>query len=168
MTGDNEMSLPMKKCIQLLAGKSSLGQPVYEELLVEPCGPETYKLVASPGLVLGIAAGDTIRVAGSDSFEIVARGGNLSVQILRSQGVDEIEEFATEAMARVGGRLDGVGGRIGGKRARELVFTIPVLAGFAPIEQALNHIIERFPDAEWYYGNVYDPSDGVTPLNWWK
>jgi hypothetical protein len=161
MTGDNnEVSFPMKETIQLLAATGPSGKPVYEELLVEPCGPETYKLVASPGLVLGIAAGDTIRVAGSDSFEIVARGGNLCIQIF-SRDIDEIEEFATEAMARVGGRLDG-------KNKLELIFTIPMRAGFAPIEQAMKHIIERFPGTEWGYGNVYDKSDGVTPLNWWK
>jgi hypothetical protein len=28
--------------------------------------------------------------------------------------------------------------------------------------------LARFPDSIWYYGNVYDPEDGVTPLNWWE
>jgi hypothetical protein len=26
---------------------------------------------------------------------------------------------------------------------------------------------EVSPNCEWYYGNVYDLKDGVTPLNWW-
>ncbi len=151
----------MSTTIQLQAGKSSSGEPVYEEVLVEQRGSDLYELLASPGLVLGVAAGDTIRVGSAGHFEIVERGGNLCVQIFRRQGVDEIEHFATEVTARCRGRLDG-------KSAKELVYTLPVTAGFAAVEQALNQIVERFPDVEWYYGNVYDPSDGVTPLNWWK
>jgi hypothetical protein len=25
----------------------------------------------------------------------------------------------------------------------------------------------KYPGCQWIYGNVYDPADGVTPLNWW-
>jgi hypothetical protein len=153
--------VPVRTTVQLHAGKSSSGEPVYEELLVEKRGPDLYELLASPGLVLGVAAGDTIRLNDARDFEIVTRGGNLCVQVFRSQGVDKIEEFATQAMAHIGGHLDG-------KTARELVYTVPVSVGFVAVEEALNRIIERFPDTKWYYGNVYDPSDGVTPLNWWK
>jgi hypothetical protein len=151
----------MRQTIQLLAGTSSSGKPVHEELLVEPQGPETYRVLASPGLVLGIAAGDTIRAMSSGGFEVLARGGNLCVQIFYSGGVDKIEDFATQAMTRVGGHLDG-------KTTRQLVYTIPITSGFVAVEQALNQITGRFPDAEWYYGNVYDPSDGITPLKWWE
>jgi hypothetical protein len=24
-----------------------------------------------------------------------------------------------------------------------------------------------YPNTIWYYGNVYDPEDGETPLEWW-
>jgi hypothetical protein len=151
----------MSKTIQVRAGTSSSGETVYEELLVAERGPDTYELLASPGLVLGAAAGDTIRVGRGCSLEVVGRGGNLCVQLFRSQGVAEIEDFSTTAVAPMRGQLDG-------KSAGQLVYTIPVSTGFAAVEQALKRIVERFPDVEWYYGNVYDPSDGVTPLDWWK
>src|SRR5512140_3867728 len=61
--------------IVLLAATTSSGEPVYENLLAEECGPDTYRIEASPGLVLGIAAGDTIRVSATRTFEVVKRGG---------------------------------------------------------------------------------------------
>lgn len=48
------------------------------------------------------------------------------------------------------------------------MYTVPVSAGFVAIEGVLNGLNDRFPDYEWFYGNVYDPKDGETPLNWWK
>jgi hypothetical protein len=50
---------------------------------------------------------------------------------------------------------------------RILVFTIHVSIGFQKIEDTINKVLGNFPDTVWYYGNVYDPQDGVTPLNWW-
>jgi hypothetical protein len=35
-----------------------------------------------------------------------------------------------------------------------------------PALRTLGEMMEQFPGSEWYYGNVYDPRDGVTPLNW--
>lgn len=46
-------------------------------------------------------------------------------------------------------------------RARGLtVFTIPVSAGFACVEEIFNRLTKRHPEVEWYFGNVYDPVDG--------
>ncbi len=28
--------------------------------------------------------------------------------------------------------------------------------------------LPHFVGVEWYYGNVYETHDGVTPMNWWK
>lgn len=148
------------KTLALRAGTSSAGKPAYEEIIVEQRGDSTYELLASPGLVLGLAAGDTIRITSADDFEIVARGGNVCVQLFRNAGVDNVEPVASEAVQKVRGRLDG-------KTPRELVYTIPVSVGFPAIENSMRQVIDQFPDAEWFYGNVYDPADGVTPLNWW-
>ena len=48
------------------------------------------------------------------------------------------------------------------------VFTVPVSAGFGPVEAVFNSYTQRHPDVEWYFANVYDERDGVTPLNWWS
>jgi hypothetical protein len=61
----------------------------------------------------------------------------------------------------------GTGGRLDGRSPGKLVYTLPVSAGFASIEAELQSVVEKFSNVEWFYGNVYDPADGVTPLNWW-
>ena len=51
---------------------------------------------------------------------------------------------------------------------RLAVFSIHVSIGFQTIETLLDRITGQFPGTLWYYGNVYDPADGVTPLDWWQ
>ena len=46
-------------------------------------------------------------------------------------------------------------------------YSIHVNLGFAAIESLFDSAMATYPDSVWYYGNVYDPSDGVPPLNWW-
>lgn len=151
----------MSTTIHLVAGAGSAGQVVREVVLVRQSSPDTYEVLASPGLVLGVAAGDTIRLTAPGEFDVVARGGNVCVQLFRGSGVAEVEELATRRLSSVGGWLDG-------RSAKQLVYTVPASAGFGPLEQALGQVVARFPDVEWFYGNVYDPKDGVTPLDWWK
>jgi hypothetical protein len=98
--------------IELVAGTRTNGSTVTEEVRVAPLGEGRFRVLQSPGLVLGIAAGDAIEL------------------------------------------LDGL--------------TIDVAAGFPALEARLNALVAQFPGCEWYYGNVHDPDDGVTPLNWWK
>jgi hypothetical protein len=134
------------------------GEPVYEEVLVDGLGDRTYRLAASPGLVLGIAAGDVIELEAADesTFRILQRGGNLAVHVYSDR---DTARLAAE-LARLGGWLDG--------QVKNLtIFTVPVSAGFNEVERALNDFAQRERGTEWYYGNVYDPVDGTTPLNWW-
>lgn len=151
----------MAEAVRLLVGTSSAGQPVFEEVLAESCGPDEYHLVRSPGLALGIAAGDIFRRASDGAFSVLKRGGNLCIQVFCRDQLDSVEREATRALGRLGGRLDG-------KASKELVYTISATVGFGPLEVELAKVVAIFPTAEWYYGNVYDPSDGVTPLDWWK
>jgi hypothetical protein len=108
--------------------------------------------------VLGIAANDVVRITPGASYEIVERGRNLAVQVYGNHdAVDEV----TKDVWELGGSLDG--------RADNLtVYTIPLTAGFAKVEQVFNDLVARHPDVEWYFGNVYDNEDGVTPLGWWQ
>ncbi len=36
------------------------------------------------------------------------------------------------------------------------------------IEKHLDTVSAEYPDTFWYYGNVYDPDDGTTPMLWWE
>jgi hypothetical protein len=135
-------------------------KPAYEEVHVEECGRRTYRLLQSPGLVQGLAADDIFILEGAGTYELVRRGGNICIQIYGEPSLAPVEKLASTELAKVGGRLDGEAPRV-------LVYTVPAAAGFPAIERSLTAIQARFPTIEWYYGNVYDLVDGVTPLNWW-
>ena len=121
----------------------------------------TFAILFSPGMVQGIAAGDTIRLSDrhNGAFDVIRRGGNVCLQILRREGIKPVVEWMLPRVQPLSGRLDG---------AIEIgaVFTIPLTAGFRAIEDLMAEAVKEFPDAEWYYGNVY-ADDGITPLNWW-
>jgi hypothetical protein len=144
--------------LNLLAGKKKSGQPVHEEVLVDRLSPGRYRIVASPGLVLGVAAGDVIETIGDEGgFRVVSRGGNLAIQLFGDNCL--VDEHLHE--------LSGLSHAIDGRAQNLTVLTVPVRLGFARVEAALNDFCLRHPGIKWYYGNVYDPTDGVTPLNWW-
>ena len=35
------------------------------------------------------------------------------------------------------------------------------------LDHAKREFVGRDGQSAWMYGNVYDPADGETPLNWW-
>jgi hypothetical protein len=137
--------------IDLIAGVKSSGEPVSERLPVRCVGDHEYVLVASPVLVLGLAAGDRIEVR-EGSFEILERGGNLAIQVFGAAPV---------VIARLREAVTGLGGVLDGQDLKAAVFTVPVGAGFPAVERLFDT-----SQVEWYYGNVYE-ADGVTPIGWW-
>jgi hypothetical protein len=150
----------MPETLNLFAGRRSDSSRVDEEVLVRSLGSRRFELLKSPGLVLGLAAGDVFELNDHDEFVVVTRGRNLCVQLFF---MTEPEALAQEANRR----LEPMGGRLDGRAVHQLVYTVPVAAGFESIEGALRDLITKFPQVTWYFGNVYDPKDGVTPLNWW-
>ena len=137
-----------------------------ESLPAVVVGPGRYRLLASPGFVEGLAAGDELELSPDSplGYRVLSRGGNLCVWFYFHHEVDA-ESSEAEDLSRTAGAL---GGRLDGGWSRMLVLTLPVSAGWAAIESAMHAAIERVGGASWLYGNVYDPSDGVTPLRWWK
>lgn len=138
------------------------GKPVFEPVHVELLADGIFRLLYSPGLVLGIAAGDEFRLVGqSGEFEITKRSGNLAIQVFSENSVYDIKEEFEASVKTIGGTLDGC-------VENGMVFTLPLDAGFQEIENLFNSLISKKDGVNWYYGNVYDPKDGVTPLNWWQ
>ena len=124
-----------------------------------------YLLLASPGFVEGLAAGDEF-VPDEHSpcgYRVLRRGGNLCVWFYLAEPVGERDE-ATVGVRRT---AESLGGRLDGGYSRMLVLTVPLAAGFDAVAAAFDDAVRRHAGASWLYGNVYDPSDGVTPLNWW-
>ena len=137
------------------------GKPLKEPSHVEEIGAGLFRLLASQGLVQGIAAGDEFRLLNDDgAFEVITRGGNLAIQVYsRTPVAPQRDELAAQVQA-LGGWLDGA-------IQKGLVFTVPIAAGFPAVEALFNDWAAAHEGWEWYFGNVYDPADGITPLQWW-
>ncbi len=132
---------------------------MFEDVPASPVIGGGRLLACSPGLALGAAAGDEIQVDESGTFRVLRHGGNLAVHV---HGEEPLNVDTVDAdLQQLGGCLDG-----GHDRLR--IFTVPVTAGFPAIEAVLEAFVAKTPGAEWYFGNVYDPADGTTPLNWWN
>lgn len=147
------------KEIQMFAGNDASGQPFVERLQVKMDDQGLCQLVKSPAFVKGLASGDIIQLNPVDNqFEIKTRSGNLCVRVFSKDNVSVLNEAITPEIEKLGGELDL-------ETPRMLVYSIHVSCGFDNIEAILNRHIKA--DSAWLYGNVYAPTDGVTPLNWW-
>lgn len=126
-------------------------------------GGDEFRLLKSPAFIRNLAAGDKICYPGNNAsgYDLVKRSGNLSIRVLRKEGIEEVASFLTPELELLDGVLDLQSSRL-------LVYTIHVSIGFQQIEDLLEGATSQFPGVVWYYGNVYDPTDGVTPLNWWQ
>ncbi|WP_237067911.1 DUF4265 domain-containing protein [Microbulbifer guangxiensis] len=147
--------------IELFAGTNPDGEPVVERLQVRVNEDDSCQLVRSPAFIKGIASGDTIKVNKDDQqFELVKRSGNLAIRVFCRGNSTALSDQLTPQLEKLGGELDMESPRL-------LVYSIHVSCGFDTIEQILNSACDG-ANSVWYYGNVYDPKDGQTPLNWWQ
>jgi hypothetical protein len=163
--GDNwrmgSMLDPNQPTVRLLAALKESGEPVLEEVPVEVLGPDHYRLLASPGILDGLASGDTFTVdPASHAYRVREHGGNLCVQVWYP-GLDlagRVDAELVPGVIRLGGTLDG--------RGQELSsFTIPLSAGMPAIEELFNAWVDDADGATWSFGNAYE-DDGTTPLPW--
>lgn len=146
--------------IELFAGRNPQGQPVVERIPVEINEQNECRLVQSPAFVKGLAKGDLVRVNREDgSFELRQHSGNLCIRVFSRGDIHLLDETITPEIEKLGGQLDL-------ETPRLLVYSIHVSCGFSAIEAVLNAHMSA--DSAWFYGNVYDAEDGVTPLNWWQ
>lgn len=150
--------------IPLIAGLDADGEPVLEQVgvaVVEGAKDE-YRLLKAPAFVRGLARGDKIRFPARTPMgcELLQRSGHLTLRIFRKHNIDAVEQALTPQIELLDGTLDQHSPGV-------LVYSIHVSVGFQPIETLLDATVGQFSGLVWYYGNVYDPADGVTPLNWW-
>lgn len=148
--------------IDLFAGTRPDGETVAEKVQVKQLEEGEYMLVRSPCFVKGLASGDKIAFDEKDnSFELKTHSGNLCVRVFSRDGVTRLAADLTPQVEKLGGSLDY-------ENERMLVYSIHVSCGFKGIETLFNDHIDEDDHQLWLYGNVYDPEDGVTPLNWWQ
>ena len=148
--------------IELFAGMGPKGQPMVEKLPVRELETGELQLVQSPAFVKGLASGDVIKLDNpTQEFDIVQRSGNLSIRVFSRDDIGPYGDAITPELEKLGGELDL-------ETPRMLVYSIHVSCGFASIENILNRYVGQDGKSGWMYGNVYDPIDGQTPLNWWQ
>ena len=146
--------------IEIFAGLNPQGQPVAEKVQVRVNEDQSLQLVKSPAFVKGLASGDNIKFdAQTQEFEIIRRSGNVCIRVFSRDDIHAVAEQLTPALEKLGGELDI-------ETPRMLVYSVHVSLGFTVIEDILNDCLDE--ECMWLYGNVYDPQDGKTPLNWWQ
>lgn len=152
-------------CSVSLIVESVDGQPLREVVPATHLAGEMYRVDASPGFVPGIATGDVIELCAAEvhGFRVISRGGNVCVQVF-SRSPHPVE-LVNRELQPLRGRVDG---GHDSTTVHLLILTISVSSGFAAIEDLMRLLGDWFQIERWMYGNVYDPADGVTPLNWWR
>jgi hypothetical protein len=147
--------------VELFVDWTSEGKPFFEEVPVTALGDERYRILASPGLLDGLAAGDVFERRSDGTFAVVERSGNLCIQIWYPEADlgARVDAELIPGVAALGGSLDG-------RTEGASVLTFPLSAGFPRIEALLDGWVTTAPGASWSYANVYD-EDGWTPLRWW-
>lgn len=150
--------------LPFLAGLDSAGELVFESIEVELLDASTQelRLLKSPLLARNLAAGDRVKLISAEraEYELLQRSGNLCIRVFCAHQLEKLEEQLTPKLEKLDGILDR-------QTDRALVYSIHYSIGFQTIEAVLNGVCEAYPDTVWYYGNVYDPEDGTTPLQWW-
>lgn len=145
----------------LYADVAKSGRIVHEELPVDKLSGDTMRVLASPGLVQGIARGDVLRIVDDDHrFEVVSRAGNVAVQMFCQDGLTKLDAMENLLSSEGLGQIDGATDQL-------IVLTFPVSATFSKIEMVTKNAAERISADGWQYGNVYADDDGNEPLNWW-
>jgi hypothetical protein len=150
--------------IPLVAGLNAEGEPVFEQIEVSAVEgtKDEFRLLKAPAFVRGLARGDRIRFPARTELggELLQRSGNLTVRVFRKHNIDAAEQMLTPEFELLDGTLDQHSTGL-------LVYSIHVSIGFQMIELLMDKALGQFSGLVWYYGNVYDPKDGATPLNWW-
>ena len=121
----------------------------------------THRALVTPALAGGFAGDDVIALSADGVPQVIARGGNVGVQLFAlAHDEANIEALADEA-ERLGGWLDGFHPSV-------VVVTFPIRVGFVAIETLVRNYYEQRAGiaSEWTYANVYE-ADGETPIGWW-
>jgi uncharacterized protein DUF4265 len=162
----DRMNSPQVTQIKLPAFDGSGEFKLHEVLDGIVLGDGVFRLVHSPGMAEGLAAGDEITLQGQrPGYKVVRRGGNLCLWFFTNTLT--VEQDRAGAAPELVHDVEVLGGYLDGGTRGSLVFTIPIGVGFSNVEKVFEKAKANHPGSIWMYGNVYDPIDGETPLNWW-
>jgi len=150
--------------LQLPAGLDTSGNPVFEQVEARELEKaDHYELLKSPLFIRNLASGDIFHFSKLNPglLTVKERSGMLEVRVFRKSAIDALAEQLSPEVEKLDGRLEI-------QTDHALSYSIHVNNGFAPIEALFDGAMADYPDSVWYYGNIYDPVDGITPLYWWN
>ncbi len=166
MQGEREQQQVQREkvvLLQLPAGMDAAGNPVLEHAEAYALTKANhYELIRSPLFIRNLARGDIFHLNPHrpQDISVILRSGMLALRVFRKAGLDELEAQLSPEVEKLGGSLDI-------RSERGLSYSLHVNTGFAPIEALFDGMMADFAGSVWYYGNIYDPADGMTPLHWW-
>lgn len=132
-----------------------------EELPVEALDGG-WRLLVTPTMIDGCAAGDVVRVDGNRITSVRARGGNVGLLFEFERQLGDLPQLLAEVLDVLTGWVDGWQGS---GRVAVFAATVPVEVGFDRIEDEAASFADRH-GGSWFYKNVYDATGG--PLGWWE
>ncbi|GKT02175.1 DUF4265 domain-containing protein [Acidovorax sp. SUPP3434] len=133
--------------IKILAGHNKNG-PVHEELPAMPLDDGSYRLLASPGLALGLAKNDLISLNEEGKARLLKHGGNFCIQIyLENLDEAKISRITELVHSKLAGSIDGTGGGA-------LAFSIPISNGFEKTNDIFDQV-RSITESEYFYSNIY-------------
>ncbi|AVS66199.1 hypothetical protein C8245_11410 [Paracidovorax avenae] len=134
--------------IRVFAGKNQHGN-VYEELPAKKISDNIYVLLASPGLLLGLAKGDLIHLH-ENHYEILEHGGNFCIQMY-------VPSLDSETIKQINNLLKPISGTLDGHGDGALAFSVPVSSGFSATNKVFDNM-RTLLGSEYYYSNIYKDS----------
>jgi hypothetical protein len=129
----------------------------HESVLAVMLAPNRFRLIASPSLLLGLAADDVIELAPEEprGCRLLERSGNVCVQLCLDKPCDHVERSLLPFVKAANGWLDG---KLDAPAAQMLVFTFPASTRPDQLEEVRAVAEAAFPGCRWCYGNVTAPS----------
>src|SRR5262245_43464150 len=94
--------------VRLLVETGPSGRPVHEDVPAAREGGD-WRLKASPGLAMGTAAGDLLRVGQDHAFDVLERGRNIAVHVSAPATARSELAALKNKLESMGGWCDGVG-----------------------------------------------------------
>lgn len=136
--------------------------PTKERVPARKISKGVFRLCISPILVMGIAKDDEIEFKEIDgSVNLIKRSGNVAIQIF-------YDRFGCDHDS-----LKGLCGDLGiatvdsfGEKAASMTVYPP--CSLSSVAEKMDRFVNERTDLEWYFGNVFDPDDGVTLISWWN
>ena len=124
--------------------------PVFELLPARSLSSGLFELAGSPGLVLGCASGDVLRVSDDGQFEVRTVGRNLCVQADPQSGL-----LTSEALAALTEDFEAVGGLVESPSDRRfIVVTVDRSTGIPVIARLMETWSLGVGQGEWCFGNA--------------